>query len=385
MLAIPGSRSAQYHACLRKDLDAAIARVIDRSVFTPSTEVRLFEEAFASFLGVRHAVAVSSGSMGLMLALLALGIEPGDEVIAPPNVDIAVSAPISNAGARLVWADIEPRTYNLDSRSVADAVTPHTRAIVVVHMYGNPVDMAAFGEISREYGIPLVEDASLAPGARYREQLVGSFGEIGCFSFSPGKPLDALGTAGMIVTSRGDLAARARCLSTYGFNMESIGAIQRVEVGARFHYEAEGYNARMDELQAAVLRVKLPHLDRRVTTRRDYAARYRTLLAGLEPDHLLLPEETPGATSAPRVFVIRCRQRDGLMAYLAEAGIWSGLQYVPPLHQQPLYASLGYEPGDLPQADTVARELLALPVYPELAVDEVERVAATIRDYFRQQ
>lgn len=379
---IPGARLAHQHAPLQGRLDKAIARVIRRAVFTPAAEVAAFEAEFAAYVGVNYAIGVASGSAALLLALKGLGIEAGDEVISVPNVDISASAPISQSGARLVWVDIDPRSFNLEPSGLAGRITPKTRAIVVTHMYGQPAELDSILAVADRHGLPLVEDAALATGATYRGRPVGSFGQVGCFSFSPGKLLGAFGKAGMVVTNDRDIAHRVKMFSSYGFRLASLAEIERGVVGAPFVYEAEGYNARLDELQAAVLRVKLPALDGWTRRRQAHAALYRDMLAELEPEHVWLPQEPPGAKPAYRVFVIRTRRRQELMRHLAEAGIWSGLHYVPPLHLQPLYHYLGYQAGSFPQTEQVAEELLCLPTIPELTEAEVERVGQTIRHFF---
>jgi dTDP-4-amino-4,6-dideoxygalactose transaminase/ABC-type branched-subunit amino acid transport system substrate-binding protein len=381
---IPGSRLAQQHAAIQTELDQAVAAVIRRAVFTPGPEVEAFEAEFASYIGVKYAIGVSSGSAAVLLALKSLGLQPGDEVISTPQVDISASAPVTQAGGRLVWVDIHPRTYNLDPEQLAPPITPRTRAIVVAHMYGNPADMQRILAIAGRHGLPVIEDAALAVGATCQERQVGSGGTLGCFSFSPGKILGAFGKAGMVVTNDAALTQQVRMWSSYGFDRASLEAIERGKVGAQFEYRAEGFNARLDELQAAVLRVKLRHLDSWIRRRRENARLYRELLADLEPEHLLLPQDTLGAEPAFRLFVIRLPQRDRLMRHLAEAGIWSGLNYVPPLHLQPIYHYLGYHPGDFPQTELVARELLCLPAMPELSGQEIEQVGERVRQFFKK-
>lgn len=379
---IPGSRLAEQHAAIKAELDQAVAGVVRRAIFTPGPEVEAFEAEFAGYIGVKYAIGVSSGSAAVLLSLKALGLQPGDEVISTPQVDISASAPVTHAGARLVWVDIHPRTYNLDPEQVAAAVTPRTRAILVAHMYGNPADLEPVLEIAARQRIPVIEDAALAVGAVYRGRQVGGWGALGCFSFSPGKMLGAFGKAGMVVTNDTALAQQVRTWSSYGFNLDSLKAVEQAKVGAQFEYQAEGFNARLDELQAAVLRVKLRYLDESVRRRRENAALYCKLLADLEPEHLLLPLDTPEAEPVFRTFVIRSRQRDRLMYHLAEAGIWSGLSYVPPLHLQPVYGYLGYKAGDFPHTERVARELLCLPAIPELSVQEIEQVGEAVRQFF---
>jgi dTDP-4-amino-4,6-dideoxygalactose transaminase len=380
--AIPGSRLAQQHAAIQVELDQVLARVVQRAVFTPGPEVEAFEGELAHYIGVRYAIGVASGSAAVLLALKALGLQPGDEVISTPQVDISASAPITHAGARLVWVDIHPRTYNLDPEQLEAAITPRTRAIIVAHMYGNPADMQPILEIAGRRGIPVIEDAALAVGATYQGRQVGSLGMLGCFSFSPGKILGAFGKAGAVVTNDPDLLSQVRIWSGYGFDLASLEAIERGIVGAQFEYRAEGFNARLDELQAAVLRVKLRHLANWIGRRRGNANLYHAKLADLEPEHLLLPQDTASTEPAYRVFVIRSPRRDRLMRHLAETGIWSGLSYVPPLHLQPVYQYLGYGPGDFPQTELVARELLCLPTIPELSSREIEQVGEAIHQFF---
>ena len=381
-ITIPGSRLAQQHAAIQEELDEAIAGVISRATFTAATEVQAFEQEFADYMGVKYAVGVASGSAAVLLALKALEIQPGDEVISTPNVDISASAPITQAGARLVWVDIQPHTYNLDPDRLEAAITSGTRAIVAVHMYGNPVALERILDIAERYGLAVVEDAALAVGATYRGRQVGGLGMLGCFSFSPGKILGAFGKAGMVVTNDAGLAQRVRIWSSYGLDLASLQAIERGAIGARFECVAEGFNARLDELQAAVLRVKLRHLDESVRRRRANALLYREMLADLEPEHLILPQDTPHSEPVFRVFVVRSRQRDRLMRHLAEGGIWSGLSYVPPLHLQPVYQYLGYKSGCFPQAEIIADELLCLPTIPELSGPEIKQVGETIRRFF---
>jgi len=379
---IPGSRLRQQHELIKDQLDQAIARVMQKGVFTPSVEVENFEREFAEYVGVKYAIGVGSGSAALMLALGALEIGPGGEVILAPNADISVSAPLSHAGGHLVWADINPRTYNLDPQALEVKITVKTKAIVVVHMYGNPAAMSTIQQIAAKHRVGVIEDAALATGATYQGKRVGSIADLGCFSFSPGKMLGALGKAGMIATNNAALAERVRVLASYGFSLTSLEAIEKGIIGAQFEYIQEGHNARLDELQAAVLRVKLQYLDSWVQRRRENARLYRELLTDLEPEYVLLPQNTPDSEPAFRAFVIRSPRRDGLMHYLAEAGIWTGLTYVPPLHLQPIYQYLGDGPGSFPQTELVANELLCLPTYPELTRTEVEKVGQKIRQFF---
>ena len=381
-LRIPGNRLDERCKALGEELDEAVARVISRGVFTPSVEVEAFEEEFANYVGTKYAIGVASGTVAVTLALMAISNERGDRVVSVANVDISASAPITHAGARPVWVDINPRTYNLDPSKLEASITSDTRAIVAVHMYGNPANMQSILETADRYGIPVVEDASLAHGARYRGKQVGSMGTMSCFSFAPGKIMGGIGQAGAILTNDRGLADRVRVLHNYGFGDSSIDAVQRGIPCATFDYDAEGFNARMDELQAAVLRVSLKHLESWINRRRENASIYMKELAELDPEHILLPHDTPDAIPVYRFYVLRSQQRDSLAQSLADCGIWTGLTYVPSLHIQPVYQHLGYHPGSLPQTELVAKELLALPTVPEISTEEIETVADTIRKHF---
>lgn len=379
---IPRARLVQQYEAIHAELDEALSRVIRRAVFMPDAEVEAFEEEFARYVGVRYAVGVASGGAAVTLALIALGIEPGDEVISVPNVDLSAAGPITQARARIVWTDINARTYNLDPLELEDKFTARTRAVVLVHLYGNPAEITAVMEITRKYDLPIVEDAASAHGATYQGHQVGSFGRLACFSFNPNKILGAYGHAGMVITNEAELAERIRVLSNYGIEPSSMAGYLDNGNSRGLEYREEGFNARMDEIQAAVLRVKLRHLDEWIQKRRANANLYRELLFDLEPDHLLLPQDTFGSEPAYRFFVIRSTERDALRAYLRRMGIWTGLAYAPPLHLEPVYGYLGYSPGSFPRAELVAGELLCLPTFPELAGHEVERIGAAIRQFF---
>jgi len=381
-LKIPGTRLDREYESIRDELDPAIAQVIRRGVFAPHVEVEALEREFAQYIGVRHAVAVGSGFAALISAFMALPGISGGEIISVPNVDVSASAPITHAGARPVWTDIDPRTYNLNPAGLEDRITAKTRAIDVVHMYGNPADMDPILEIADRHQIPVVEDASLGPGATYHGRKVGGIGCMGCFSFCAGKVLGAMGRAGIVVTNQADLAERVRVISNYGYEPSSFEVIVGGVIGVQFVAQTEGFNFVMDELQAAVLRVKLRHLDEWLERRRENAAIYRQMLADLEPEHLLLPIDTPGTVPVYRMFVIRTPRRDQLQAHLKDAGVWSGLAYVPPLHVQPAYRYLGYAPGSFPWTERVTRELLCLPTVPQLSTQEVEAVGETVRRFF---
>jgi dTDP-4-amino-4,6-dideoxygalactose transaminase len=377
------ARLQRQYASIKDEVDDAIARVVSRAVFTADREVDAFEAEYAAFAGARFGVAVGSGSEAIQFALEALEIRDGDEVVSVPNVDVSASSAITHAGARVVWTDIDPRTYNLDPAGLESKITARTRAIVAVHMYGNPADMDRIQDIARRHDVPVLEDACLAVGARYRGQPVGSLGLLGSFSFSPFKILGAYGQGGMITTSDESLARRVRMLSRHGFLPETLRAIHHQTPGAKFDYEIEGHNGLLDEIQAAVLRVKLRHLPDWLARRRANAAMYRMRLAELEPEHLLLPVDTPGGEPVYRVFVLRARQRDELLRHLVANRISAGTHYVPPLHFQTAYKHLRLGRGSFPATEIVADELICLPTIPEIEPDEIARVCDTIRAFYR--
>lgn len=356
-------------------MEAAIDRVVERGVYTPDVEVAGFEAGFAAFTGSRHAVGTASGGWAITVALRAAGIGPGDEVLSVPNVDIAAAAPISHTGADLQWVDVEVASHAMDPDALAARIGPRTRAVVVVHLYGFPARMDAVLELAERHGLVVIEDASLGPGARYGERTVGGLGTLGVFSLSSTKPLNAAGKAGMIVTDDDELAARVRTLVNYGFELENLDAINRGVPGTPFRYRTEGYNAALDELQAAVLGAKLPALPGWIARRREHDARYRRWFAASPAVRSI--EAVPSAEPAPRVHVVRVPDRDGVLHALYRQGIAASLAYVPALHQQDLYAHKRPATG-FPACELLQRELLCLPCYPELEPEEVDEVAQAV-------
>jgi len=352
---------AQY-AALHADIDAAIARVIANTSFIMGPEVRAFEEAFAVFCQAHYAVGVSSGTAAIELTLRALGIGPGDEVITTPFTFIATAEAISAAGATPVFADIDPATYNLHPVAVEAAITPRTRALLPVHLYGQPADMPALTAIAQGYGLALIEDAAQAHGAEIAGRRVGSLGHAACFSFYPGKNLGAYGDGGAVTTDDEALAGRLRKLRDHG----------RV---SKYVHDEIGYGHRLDALQAAILAAKLPHLNAANAARRRLAERYCDLLA--ETD-LILPFVPDGVAPVWHLFVVRTPRRDDLLARLREQGIEAGIHYPLPLHLQPAYTSLGLGPGSFPVTEAAARQVLSLPLFPEMTDEQQERVAAAL-------
>jgi dTDP-4-amino-4,6-dideoxygalactose transaminase len=358
---------AQY-APLREEILAAIARVCDRQRFILGPEVEAFEREIAAYLGVRHAIGVSSGTDALVVSLMALGVGPGDEVVTTAFSFFATAGAIVRVGATPKFVDIDPVTFALDPAGVERALTPRTQAILPVHLFGLCAEMEPILALAQRRGLPVVEDACQAIGARLDGRVAGTMGALGCFSFFPTKNLSAFGDAGLVVTGDDELARRVRRLRVHGME-------------PKYHHREVGGNFRLDEIQAAVLRVKLPHLERWTEGRRARAARYAQLFAEVGVRGLTLPVEPPGRRHVYHQYVVRARRRDALRAHLTEVGIGTEVYYPVPLHLQECFAELGYGPGDCPEAEAAAREGLALPVYPELTDAQQRLVVEAIRAF----
>jgi len=352
---------AQYHG-IKDEIDAAVLRVLESTQFILGEEVVAFERDFAAYCHASESVGVNSGTSALHLALLAAGIGPGDEVITTPFTFVATVAAIRYAGATPVFVDIEPDYYTIDAGKIEAAITPRTRAIMPVHLYGQPADMMPIVEIARTRGLTVIEDAAQAHGSEYRGRRCGSLAEIAAFSFYPGKNLGAYGEGGAITTSRGDLTATCRVLRDWGQEK-------------RYEHRLKGFNYRMDGIQGAVLRVKLRHLEAWTEKRRQVARWYAE---ALDPESVRLPKERPECRHVYHVYAVRTDDRDSLRDALAKAGIQTGIHYPIPVHLQPAHADLGYRVGDFPVAETVAREVLSLPMFPEMTRQEVATVAAAV-------
>jgi dTDP-4-amino-4,6-dideoxygalactose transaminase len=353
---------AQY-ATIRDEVEPAMLAVLERCDFVLGEAVESFEVNFAAYCQATHAVGVDSGISALELILRAWGIGAGDEVITPANSFIASASAISFTGATPVLVDVAPDTYLMTADAVERAITPRTRAIMPVHLYGQPVDMQPIMALAEAHGLKVIEDACQAHGARYQGRRVGSLGHAAAFSFYPGKNLGAYGDGGIVVTRDASLAARVRELRNYG---------QR----EKYCHVSLAYNRRLDTLQAAVLEVKLRHLDHWNARRAAVAARYREQLADLP---LQLPAVMPNREHVYHLFVLQVDHRDEVLAQLKYQGIGAGIHYPIPIHLQPAYAELGYSRGSMPAAETAAGRLLSLPVYPEITDEQVEYVAATLR------
>jgi dTDP-4-amino-4,6-dideoxygalactose transaminase len=351
---------------LREAILAAIARVCDSQRFIMGPEIEALEREMAALFGIEHAIAVSSGTDALVLSLMALGIEAGDEVVTTTYSFFATAGAIVRVGARPVLVDIDPATFNIDPDQVAAAMTPRTKAILPVHLFGLSADLDPIMRSAERNGIPVIEDAAQAIGSTYKSRPAGGIGSFGCFSFFPSKNLGAFGDAGLLTTNDEALAKRARLLRTHGME-------------PKYYHHMIGGNFRMDALQAAVLRVKAPYLAGWTRARRENAARYQSLFraAGLE-GVVTLPVEPSGRRHIYNQFVIRTDDRDGLKRYLDQQSIGNEIYYPVPFHLQPCFADLGLRRGRFPHAERAAAESLAIPVYAEMTAQQQETVVAAI-------
>src|SRR5437879_6276178 len=353
--------AAQYRT-IEGEINEATFRVIQQTDFILGREVSLFEEEFAAFCEARYAVGVDSGTSALELALRAYDIGLGDEVITAANSFIASALAISHAGAKPVLVDVDPYTYTMDVASIESAITPRTKAILPVHLYGHPAHMDPIRQLADKHGLVVIEDACQAHGARYKGRRAGSLGHAAAFSFYPGKNLGAYGDGGMVVTNDADIRKRLEMLRNYGQE-------------EKYHHLTQGFNRRLDTLQAAVLRVKLKYLEKWNAARRWQAELYHRLLAGTA---LVLPSEAVGAQSVWHLYVIRTEHRDKLKEYLASRGIAAGIHYPVPIHLQPAYKKLGYKQGSFLVTEQYAQRILSLPMYAELTPELIEYVSKTI-------
>lgn len=356
--------TAQY-AEIRHEVDEAMQRVLHKGDFILGRDVELFETEFAAYCEASHAVGVDSGTSALELILRAYGVGTGDEVITVANTFIASALAIVATGAKPVLVDVDPVSFNLDVAQLEAAITPRTRAVLPVHLYGQPAPMQPILAIARRHGLVVVEDACQAHGARYQGRRAGTLADTAAFSFYPAKNLGAYGDGGMVVTNDAQIAQTVRMLRNYG---------QR----RKYYHETIGFNRRLDTLQAAVLRVKLRYLDAWNAARRSHARLYHTLLSDSGVD---LPTEAEGAESVYHLYVIRSAQRDALQAHLAAHGIATGIHYPLPLHQQRAFSDLGYGQGDFPVTEQCAARILSLPMYPELSRAMIEHTVDAIRKF----
>jgi dTDP-4-amino-4,6-dideoxygalactose transaminase len=354
---------AQYRS-IKREVDQAVMAVLESGQFVLGDEVRAFEQDFARYSGANHAVAVNSGTSALHLGLLAAGIGPGDEVITTPMTFVATTAAIIYAGARPVFVDIRPNTWNIDPELIAPAITKRTKAILPVDLHGRPADLDPIQKIAHKYGLTVIEDAAQAHGAEYRGRRIGSLSDITCFSFYPGKNLGAYGEGGAVVTNNPDYDRAMRSMRDWGQE-------------DKYWHVIRGYNYRMDAIQGAVLRVKLNHIEDWIQARHRHAASYG---AALSDSDIVLPADASDTRHVYHVYAVCVRNRDEVQRKLGEARIATGIHYPIPVHLQPAYAEFGNGKGSLPVAERVASELLSLPMFPELAPQQIESVSRVLLD-----
>jgi dTDP-4-amino-4,6-dideoxygalactose transaminase len=365
---------AQYQKIEPRVL-AALARVLASGQVILGPEVAALEEEVAAYCGTAHAVGCSSGTDALLLALYALGVAPGDEVIVPPFTFFASASTVCRLGARPVFVDIDPVTYNLDPVQVEGKITARTRAVMAVHLYGQCCDMEALCQVAERHGLPIVEDAAQSIGAEYGGRRAGALGAVGCFSFYPSKNLGAYGDAGMLTTDDDDLAAQLKCLRVHGME-------------PKYYHKQIGWNARLDALQAAILRVKLPHLEEWTEQRRAAAGRYDALIdEQMLGGFLTRPARAPGRRHVFNQYVVRVADglRDGLMKHLKADNIACDIYYPVPLHRQECFEFLGHRDGDFPASEEACRAVLALPMFPEITAEQQRRVIGSCAAFLRQR
>jgi len=354
---------SQYQS-IKKEIDKKILEVLKNSEFILGENVKKFEEEFAKFCGVKYGIGVGNGTDALYLTLRACGIKEGDEVITAPNTFIATVEAITLNGAKPVFVDINPVTQNINAAKIEKAITKKTKAIIPVHLFGQPAEMDLIIKIAKKYNLLVIEDAAQAHGAKYKGKRAGGMGDVGCFSFFPAKNLGAYGDAGMVVTNNKFLAQKIAMLRNHG----------RLE---KYTHEFEGVSSRLDELQATVLEVKLKYLDKWNKLRQGNAKIYNKLFK--DSPQVKIPRIIDGAEPVYYFYVIRIKNRDKLREKLKKAGVSTGIHYPVPLHLQPAYKYLGYKKGDFPESEEAAKEILSLPVYPELTVRQVEFIAKLIK------
>jgi dTDP-4-amino-4,6-dideoxygalactose transaminase len=363
---IPQLDLAAQYAAIGAEIRTAVDRVLASQHFVLGQEGAAFEQEIAQLCGVAHGVGVASGTDALILALRACGVQAGDEVLIPPFTFVATGSAVSALGAKPVFADIRPDTYNLDASDLARRVTPRTRAVIAVHLYGFACDMDPILSFARAHNLPVIEDNAQSIGATYKGRKTGSLGDAACMSFYPTKNLGAYGDAGMVVTNSNEMAARLKSLRNHGQS-------------AKYVSSEPGWNSRLDEIQAAILRVKLRHLPEWQGARQAHAAAYSKLLLGIPG---VAPPLVPdGYEHVFHQYTIRVERRDALLKILSDRKIGSAVYYPVPLHLQPLYVALGYRAGDFPHAEHAAQEVLSLPMFPELRPEQITRVAETVSEF----
>jgi dTDP-4-amino-4,6-dideoxygalactose transaminase len=363
---IPQLDLAAQYAAIGAEIRAAVETVMSSQQFVLGREGAALESEIASLCGVAHGVGVASGTDALILALRACGVKTGDEVLLPPFTFVATGSAVSALGAKPVFADVRPDTYNIDPAELERRVTPRTRAIIVVHLYGLPADMDPILAFARARKLPIIEDNAQAIGASYKGRPTGSLGDAACISFYPTKNLGAYGDAGMVITNSQEIAARLRTLRNHGQTEKYVSA-------------EPGWNSRLDEMQAAILRVKLRHLPEWQRVRQAHAAEYSRLFS--QTPGVMPPLAPDGYEHVFHQYTIRVEHRDALQQFLAQRKIGNAVYYPVPLHLQPIYAPLGHKPGDFPHSERAAQEVLSLPMYPELRSEQITRVANAVAEF----
>ena len=369
---VPQLDLKQQYSAIKPELDAAVARVLDSGYFIMGPEVQAFEQEVARHCGVPHAIGVASGTDALLLSLRALGVGPGDKVLLPSFTFFATAGAVCNVGATPVFVDIDPQTYNIDPQALAHRLQrdpelqSQAKAILPVHLYGQMADMEAIGSVAQEFGLFVVEDAAQAIGATRHGQQAGTLGDTGCFSFFPSKNLGACGDGGMIITHDEALAEKLRVLRVHGSK-------------PKYYHSMVGYNSRLDALQAAILRVKLTHLERWSSERREKATAYNERFANVEA--IGTPSAAQGNTHIYHQYTVRTEQRDALAAHLKAQGIGNSVYYPLPLHLQACFADLGYHEGGLPHTELACQQVLSLPMFPELTTEQIETVVEAVTQF----
>jgi dTDP-4-amino-4,6-dideoxygalactose transaminase len=359
---IPFLDLKKQYSSIKPEIDAAVFRILESSQFVLGEEVAGFEKNFATYCGTKHAIAVNTGTSALHLSLLAAGVGPGDEVITVPFTFVASVAAICYTGARPVFVDIDRRSFTMDPAQLEKAITPRTKAILPVHLYGQMADMDPIMEIAKRRGVVVIEDACQAHGAEYQGRRAGSIGATGCFSFYPGKNLGAYGEGGAVVTNDDAVEKKIRMLRDWGQEK-------------RYHHVLKGFNYRMEGFQGAILKVKLRYLEAWTEARRARAREYDSLLAGAP---LEAPTQLVDRRHVYHIYAVRSADRDSLQKQLQAEGVQTGLHYPIPVHLQEAHADLGHKMGDFPESEAAAREVLSLPMFPELTPTQVEQVAAAV-------
>jgi dTDP-4-amino-4,6-dideoxygalactose transaminase len=364
-MSVPFMDLNRQYLNIRDQVLSAVDRVFQSTQFVLGKEVAAFEDEFAAYCGVRHGVGVNSGTSALHLALLAGGIGPGDEVITVPLTFVATAAAIVYTGARPVFVDVDPTTYTMDPDRIEAAITPHTKAILPVHLYGRPADMDSICGIARRYNLLVIEDAAQAHGAEYKGRRCGSIGDLGCFSFYPGKNLGAYGEGGIVTTDNPEFARTIRILRDWGAEK-------------KYYHVRKGFNYRMEGVQGAILRVKLPYLEAWTEARRKHALAYKK---ALEEPGICLPVESPDSRHVYHVYAVLTSRREEFMEALAVRGVQTGIHYPRPVHLLPAYSDLKYQPGDFPSAERVASQEVSLPMFPEMTQAQINQVSEAVLEF----